>query len=188
MKNTTISRRYAQALLLLAQENNAIDQFEKELIDITASINADQKLHQIWHSAKIGATDKKEFIKTLFQDKISDLIRTFLMLLIDKNREIYLEEIAVQYRKFADVSRNIVEAEVTTAVALTDKDFRELQEKLSVVTGKTVRLRTQINPSLIGGVIVKIGDQVIDGSVVKRLAILHNRLKIAQFTKIGVRD
>ena len=57
-----------------------------------------------------------------------------------------------------------------------------------MVTGKNVRLRTKVNPSLIGGVIVKIGDQIIDGSVIKRLAILHNRLKDAQFMKIGVRD
>mgnify|MGYP003784732749 FL=1 len=183
-----ISKRYGKALLLLAEEKNLIDQFEKDLIDINATINADENLKQIWLSFRIGPSAKKDTIKKLFKGKVADDIIKFLMLIIDKNREAYLGDIVTAYRQVADISRNIVEAEVTTAVQLTDKDFRGLQEKLSVVTGKNVRLRTKVNPSLIGGVIVKIGDQIIDGSVIKRLAILHNRLKDAQFMKIGVRD
>lgn len=188
MNNKTVAKRYAQALLQIAQERNSLDLFEKEINDCLASISADQHLKHIWFSERITPGDKKEVIKGLFQKKVSVIIINFLMVLVDKNREEYLPDIFREYRRLADITRNIVDAEVRSAVQLTDKDFNELQGKLSAMTGKNVRLQVKIDPNLIGGLVVKIGDKVIDGSVVKRLAIMKKKLKDIQFSKIGVRD
>lgn len=188
MNNKTIAKRYAQALLQIAQEKDTLDLYEKELNDVLASINADEHLNHIWYSERILTDDKRAAITELFTGKISDIVLNFLCLLIDKNREEYLPDIFHVYKSLADVSRNIVYAQVRTAAQLADKDYQELEAKLSAMTGKNVRLKVQIDPSLIGGLVVKIGDKVFDGSVVKRLAIMKKRLTEAQFSKIGVRD
>lgn len=188
MNNKTVAKRYAQALLQIAQEKNTIDLNEKEINDCLASINAYEHLNRIWFSEKIMAADKKQAIRQLFKGKVSDIIINFLMVLIDKNREAFLPDIFTEYKKLADITKNITNAEVRSAVALTDKDFNELVTKLSLMSGKNVRLRVTVDPSIIGGLVVKMGDKVIDGSVVKRLSIMKKSLKNIQFSKIGVRD
>jgi len=188
VNNKTVAKRYAQALLQIAKEKKTIDLYEKEINDCLAGINADEHLKHIWFSERIMTGDKKQVIQQLFKGKVSDIIVNFLMVLIDKNREAFLPDIFTEYKKLADISRNIIDAEVRSAVALTDKDFAELTAKLSAMSGKNVRLRSVIDPGLIGGLVVKIGDKVIDGSVVKRLAIMKKNLKNIQFSKIGVRD
>lgn len=188
MNNKTVAKRYAQALLQIAQEKEAIDLYEKEINDFLASINADQHLNHIWFSERIMTGDKKQVVEQLFKNKLSPIIVNLLMVLVDKNRESFLPDIFAEYKKLADISRNIIDAQVRSAVALTDKDFNELVAKLSAMSGKNVRLQVVVDPSLIGGLVVKIGDKVIDGSVVKRLAIMKKNLKNIQFSKIGVRD
>ena len=188
MKNKTIAKRYAQALHEIAQERNALDLFEKELNDLLASINSDQHLNHLWYSEKILTDDKKAAIKELFSQKLSEIIINFLRVLIDKNREAFLPDIFQEYKNLADASRNIIYAQVRTAAELTSKDYDALQKKLSVMTGKNVRLDVKVDPSLLGGLGVKIGDKVIDGSAIKRLAILKKNLKSIQFSKLGVRD
>lgn len=185
MNNKTVAKRYAQALLQIAQENNLIDLYEKELNDCLASIKSDQHLEHIWFSERILTDDKKQVIKELFGGNLSDIIVNLLMVLIDKNREAFLPDIFTEYKKQADVTRNIIDAEVRSAVALTDKDFNELESKLSAMTGKNVRLRVVVDPSLIGGLIVRMGDKVIDGSVVKRLSIMKKNLNNIQFSRLG---
>ncbi|MFZ5943921.1 MAG: F0F1 ATP synthase subunit delta [Bacillota bacterium] len=188
MNNKTVAKRYAQALLQIAQEKNAVDLYEKELNDVLASINADDHLKHIWFSERILIDDKKQVFKELYANNLSEIISNFLYVLIDKNREEFLPDIFREFKKLADISRNIIDAEVRSAAALTDKDFNELQAKLSSMTGKNVRMKVEIDPGLIGGLIVKIGDKVIDGSVIKRLSIMKKNLSNIQFSKIGVRD
>lgn len=185
MNNKTVARRYAQALLQIAIEKDNIDFLEKELNDSLATINSDEHLKHIWFSDRILTEDKKQVFKELFGDKVSNIIVNLLMLLIDKNREAFLPDIFTEYKKQADVTRNIIDAEVRAAVALTDKDFNELTEKLSAMSGKKVRLHTVVDPSLIGGLVVKMGDKVIDGSVIKRLAIMKKNLSNIQFSRLG---
>jgi F-type H+-transporting ATPase subunit delta len=181
----TIARRYAQALLQIAQEKQAIDSYEKELDDCLATINSDEHLQHIWYSERILTEDKKKVFKELFGGNLSDMVVNLLMLLIDKNREAFLPDIFTEYKKQADVTRNIIDAEVRSAVALTDKDFNILAEKLSAMSGKNVRLHSVVDPSIIGGIVVKMGDKVIDGSVIKRLSIMKKNLSNIQFSRLG---
>lgn len=188
MNNKTVAKRYAQALLQIAQERNELDQYEQELNDLLATINGDEHLTHIWFSERILTDDKKQVFRELFSGKVSDKIINLLFILIDKNREAFLPDIFKEYKRLADISRNIVDAEVRSAAQLTAKDFAELEKKLSAMTGKNVRVKVEIDPSLIGGLVVRIGDKVIDGSVIKRLAVMKKKLNEIQFTKIGVRD
>lgn len=188
MKNKAVARRYAQALFEIAQEKKAIDLYEEELKLVIEKIENAAKLQKTWLSKELMTDDKKNIVKQFFEGKISNIVRNTLMVLIDKHRELFLDDIFEVYKRFADDSRNIQDAEVRSAAQLTDKDFKALEDKLSAMTGKNIRLTTKVDPSLIGGLVVRIGDKVIDGSVIKRLAVMKNRMKSAQFQKIGVRD
>ena len=93
-----------------------------------------------------------------------------------------------EYVKLANGARNIVEAEVTTAIPLDKDQQTALINKLSRVTGKTIVLKTQIDKAIIGGVIVQIGDKLIDGSIARQLQTLKNTLLNSEVTGIGVTD
>ena len=105
--------------------------------------------------------------------------------MVDKRRETALTGIIRQYVALANKARNIVEAEVTTAIALTTAEQEMLGAKLSKVTGRTVILKPTVDQAIIGGVIVKIGDKLIDGSIVRQLKALEQAL-IRSEAKIGV--
>lgn len=184
--NTTVSRRYAQALLMIATERETLDQYEQELEQFRNALLADPKVKELIDNPRIPVEEKKQALDLLIKGKIGPIVYNFLRLIIDRRREAFFLDIINQYNKYADEARNIVDAEVRSAVQLTDKDYRELQQKLSKVTGKNVRLKSLIDTSLIGGIKVKIGDTVIDGSVTKKLSLLKNRLQQIRLEQMGV--
>ncbi|MHB8157029.1 MAG: ATP synthase F1 subunit delta, partial [Desulfocucumaceae bacterium] len=172
MINRTVPRRYAQALLMIAVEHDALEKYEQQMDAFKEILLNESNLKEFMDNPKILAEEKKKVLRLLDQ-----IIVNFLCLIIDKRREQIFLDIVEEFRNYVDQARNIVDAEVCSAVQITDKDFRELEQKLSKATGKKVRMKSTIDTSLLGGMIVRIGDTVIDGSVVKKLSLLKNRLQ-----------
>jgi F-type H+-transporting ATPase subunit delta len=106
----------------------------------------------------------------------------FLLLILDKKRETYLELIFKEYEEMADESRNIKKAELISAMAVSDEDIKTLSETLSSSTGKTIQLKLIIDPAIIGGIKIRMGDKIIDASVAKKLEMLKNNLKSAKIS------
>ncbi len=184
--NRTVPRRYAQALLMLAMEKNAVDQYEKELDSFLVLLENDTSVKDLMDNPRVLPEEKKLALKNLIDNRFSHMVTNFLNLIIDKRREGLYQEIIREYKKYADEARNIIDAEVRSAVKLTDKDFRDLEKRLSQATGKNIRLKNVIDTSLIGGLVVRVGDTVIDGSIVKKLSLMKRRLQESQFEGIGV--
>lgn len=186
MINRTVPRRYAQALLMIASERNSLEKFEKELDTFKETLLSEPNLKEFMDNPKVLPEQKKKVLLNMVQGRLDPLIVDFLSLIVDKRRENLFLDIIEEYRNYADQARNILDAEVRAAVQMTDKDIRELEQKLSKVTGKKVRMKSAIDTSLLGGMVVKIGDTVIDGSIVKKLSLLKTRLQQSQFERIGV--
>jgi F-type H+-transporting ATPase subunit delta len=106
----------------------------------------------------------------LFSGSLSDTVRRFFYLLIDKRRENLLPNIQREFKLLADQARNIVEARVTSAAPLSKSQEERLHKELVRITGKDVRIVQEVRPEIIGGVIVQIGDRVMDGSVAYKLS------------------
>lgn len=180
MLSKSVARRYASALFEIAQERNELGEMEVQLHRLVDNIEANRELKKVFYHRLIRENDKKAVAKDVFGGRISPTLLNFVNLLIDKKRELYLGEITTQYVVLANKARNILDASVTSAIELSGKDLKSLQGQLSDLTGKNIRLQTMVDPKLIGGLVIRVGDRVIDGSITKRLQLLKKNLIAAQ--------
>ncbi|MCE5286549.1 MAG: F0F1 ATP synthase subunit delta [Pelosinus sp.] len=181
-----LALKYAQAIYEVAADKNLLSEVEEQLTTVEQAIREHEDLATLFYHPRVPAVAKKETISKLFKQELADFVHNFLLLLVDKRREAALPAIVSEYRKLANEARNMAEAEVITAMPLTEQEHAALVRKLSTVTGKNMVLKTQIDESILGGVIVKIGDKLIDGSVVRQLRMLKTKLLTTEVTKIGV--
>lgn len=176
MLNHAVARRYATALFELAQEKNQIDQVEQELDVVVGVIDANPRLKAVIDDVVIAAEVKQDLMKKLFADKVSPLLLNLLQVVARKRREGYLSDIRRAYVDLANHARGLVEVEVRSAVPLGEETLTNLEGRLVARLGKRVRFSTQVAPELVGGLVVRVGDQLMDGSVKTRLQRMRERL------------
>jgi F-type H+-transporting ATPase subunit delta len=112
----------------------------------------------------------------VFSGKVSDLVLNFLLMVIGKRREAQIPAIYHAFLELANDARGIVEVEVRSAIPLPDETVRNLEAKLVKHLGKRVKFQTQVAPELLGGLVVRVGDELMDGSVRTRLQRMRDRL------------
>lgn len=188
MLENAVSRRYAQAFFALAQETNNLDKLESELQTVVNIINENSELKKVMEHQLVSPEEKKAIINTVFAQDISEMTMNFLDVVIDKYRAAYIPGIYEEFVAYANATRNTIDALVKSAAELTDSELKTIKGKLADATGKNVRLLSELDPSLIGGVIVRIGDRVVDGSIAGRLAKLKDNLLKFEVKEIGVRN
>ncbi|MHB0998985.1 MAG: ATP synthase F1 subunit delta [Armatimonadota bacterium] len=176
MRLTSLARRYAGALFETAREADIIDKVESDLGLMTYTMQSMPSLAETVNHPLIPADRKKNIVREVFGSNVQSITLDFLCLLIDRRREEILEDAEYEYIQIANNYRGVVEANVTSAVALTEDEQTRLRAKLEGLTGKKIELQIQEDKDLIGGLVVKIGDTVIDGSVKGYLAALKDRL------------
>ena len=187
MTTSVVPRRYAQALLMIATEKDMLEQYGQELGKFKHCLQANQKVRDFLENPRVLLAEKKDALHLLIKDFASPVVQNFLQLILDKKREILFADIVAAYQQYADEMRNIVDVEVRSVVAMTSKDLLQLERKLVRSTGKRVRLHNVIDPALLGGIRIKIGDLVIDGSVTKRLVLLKKQLQSLPLREIEVK-
>lgn len=133
-------------------------------------------LQQMWHSPLIPAGKKRDLVKRLLEGSIQPLTLSFLRLLVDKRREDVLEAVRHALRLLSDRERKIVRAEALFAVPPTQQEEEELQRSLEQRTGEHVVLSVTVQPAILGGVVVRMEDTLIDGSVRGTLERLRDEL------------
>ncbi len=177
MLKGAIGERYAEALYDLAKDLGKVEEMERELTVIKDIVGKDRDLQKILYHPRITAEEKKELLTTLFKGKITNVTFSFLQLLVDKQREQYLGDIVDAFVFKANEDRNILTAEISSAVQLSNAEKANLKKVLAKVTGKDMATQFAIDPDLLGGVVVKIGDRVIDGSLKTRFAAMREYLR-----------
>jgi len=177
MLKGAVAGRYAEALYDIALENKLVDQLEEELQAVVRVLDETVQMKKILFHPRITAAQKKEVLAGLFAGRISGVALNFLNMLVDRQREIYLADITGYFTGLANKGRNISDVKVTSAVELTDGEKKNLAAAMAKCTGKQVRLSYDVDPKLLGGVVVRFGDKVIDGSVIARLNTLREHLR-----------
>lgn len=176
MIRKVIARRYAEALFGVAREQDQLDRVREDLQLVMDFLRISPDLKQLLEHQKLSFRKKKEILKGLFENKVSDVVLIFLELLVDKRRESYLEAIIEVYTDILRLDRNVVLAKVQTAFPLEKQTEGELVAVLEKAVEKKVELEITVRPELLGGLVVKIGDRIFDGSLTRRLALLQTRL------------
>lgn len=176
MRRTAVARRYAQALFQVAVGREAVDEIEADLQAVLGLLREVEDFKRVWEHVLIRPSAKEAIIERVFADRISPPTLNFLKLLCEKRRERHLAGIYEEFRRLANDARGIAEATVEAAMPLSDSLLTSLQEALRKATGKEVRIRTRVRRELLGGIVVRIGDRVIDGSVKGRLNRLRDRM------------
>ncbi len=170
------ARRYAQAAFEIARDGNTLDRWLSDLKTLNGLFGTPDVV-SLLESPKITEEDQRRIVdRVVPQGVVSELALNLLLLLVRRRRLASLPRILEIYQELYNSEKGIVVAEVTTAVALDDEHKRRVTEQLSRITGKTIELRLREDPAILGGMITRIGDQVIDASVATRLAELGERL------------
>ena len=171
------SRRYATALLEIAKENNILDEMYQELEMVVEELTKEKKMWQLMTSAQVQKEEKEEILQKVFDKRIHNFLYSFLMVLLKKNRFFELELIFLAFKESYLSEKNILEASVLSAIKLTDEHMQKVQEQLEKRTRKKVIIKNIIEESILGGLVIYIGEQVIDGSVRNQLNVLRSNLQ-----------
>ncbi|MFZ3171003.1 MAG: F0F1 ATP synthase subunit delta [Carboxydocellales bacterium] len=176
MLENAIARRYASAFFTIAQEQGKLNEYEGELEKVINAVEANEDLRKVLTNQLLEAAVKKDIVDQIFTGMVSPITVDFLKVIMDKRREAFLKDIYNAFVVSANEARNVRDAEVTAAKELTVADLAAIKAKLTTLTGKEIRLTSKVDPSLMGGLVVRLGDKVIDGSVTKRLELLKEAL------------
>jgi len=177
MLNLQLANKYSRAIFLLAQEENKLDEYGKELKQLSADIDSFPELKTYLASPMIPVQAKKEVAaKASAEEGLSPMVQNFFCMLVEKGRSELLDEIVSEYESFANEALGIIVADVTTARDLKASQADSLSSKLAEITGKQIKLRPHLDPKIIGGAIVRMGDKRIDGSLTGKLQALQAEL------------
>ena len=177
MKGSTVGRRYAKALLEVAEEQKQVPKVQKDLEDLLASWRESRELRITFENPAFGADVRTKILNELVKRMgLSSLVSNTLHLLSDRQRLRHLPEVAEAFFELAQEGAGAVVAEVTTASELPETYFAKLQATLEKSLGKKVSIVKKTDPTLVAGVVTRIGDKVFDGSVRSSLRQLEDRL------------
>ena len=174
MARRAYARRYAQAVFEIALETKELDRWQSDLRKI-ASLAEDASLVALLQSPKIHFDDKTRLLSEQLGD-VNPLALNLVYLLVARGRLSMIGDIADEYQRLLDSHRGIEPAEVVTAIPLDDEDRQRLAEQLSAIIGKRVVLKSDVDPSVVGGIMARIGGKLLDGSTRSKLIALKREL------------
>jgi ATP synthase F1 delta subunit len=169
-------RMYARALSEAAQEQGRLAAVAEELSDFVAAVREVPELRALLANPELDTRLKAEALRDVLGDA-DELVRNFVLLLVEKGRTGQLEEIGREFERLVAAEEGRLEVELTTAVELSDEDADRLVGQIERASGRTVVATRNVDPSLIGGLILQAGSQRVDASVRGRLDRLRHQLR-----------
>lgn len=176
MRQSTIARNYAEALLELARKADDLEGWGRMIDDIAAVLQRDATFRNFMASPRVSATQKIDVLKRALGDRVPQLFLRYLQALVRNRRQMLLPDIAIEYHALVDEVTGRVHARVTVAREADEAERELIAQRLSQVIGKTVVPHLTVDERILGGLVVRVGDTVMDGSLRKRLNTLRRRM------------
>ena len=176
MRETTIARNYAETLLALAQKADDLRGWASMITDVADAMASNATLRLFLESPRVGAAEKNTVLGAAFTGRMPRTFLRFLQSLVSHRRQMLIPEIAREYLDLVDAAEGRLHARVTVARQASEADTSDIAKQLSRMFNKDVVPHLTVDPSIMGGVIVYVGDTVLDGSVKKRLSALRRRM------------
>lgn len=171
-----LDRRYALALYQIGEKNGKVEEYITDLEEIVELIKTNQELSKVIHHPQITTSRKKKIFTEIFQNKVDENLLNFLLILIQKDRIEYLEEKLNEIKKIHLEKQNIIKVISKTVIPFTENERTALIGKLETKYKKKVLLEEQIDKSIIGGVYIRVGDEVIDGTIKAKFDEIKKRV------------
>jgi F-type H+-transporting ATPase subunit delta len=172
-----VAKRYAKALLSLGQEDGKYQQYGKELAVFSGFFATNKEFREVIANPAFAVEDRKRILNIILgKGSYYDIVKNFLNLLLDKNRIDAIQEISSYYESLTDEVAQIARVEVVTPRPLREDARQRLEKALEEMTSKKIRMEILEDKSLLGGLVVKIGDLVLDGSIKAQLEGLKESL------------
>ncbi|RKP47310.1 F0F1 ATP synthase subunit delta [Cohnella endophytica] len=178
-RGTVVAKRYAKALFQLAQAQNLVSETEIQLKLIVNVIEGDANIRAFLTAPNITLDTKLNTLRGSFGDKASPIVLNLISLLIERGREGELGAVLAAYLQVAGEVLGRADAVVTSSIALSELEKIKLADKFGALLGKTVRVVNEVDPNLLGGLTVRIGDTLYDGSLRGKLERLDKTLQSA---------
>jgi F-type H+-transporting ATPase subunit delta len=171
-----VAKKYSAALFNIVKEKGLVDQAFEQFEQLDNLVSSDESLLQFLLAPHILDQDKVTLAREIFASRLEPLFLEFLLVLINKHRIGFLHEIIEEFRARVAEERGIIVAGITTSMPLIDEERKNLIARLEVKTGKTIELKEKVNSKMLGGMVIILGDQIIDGSVRNKLSQLKEEL------------
>jgi F-type H+-transporting ATPase subunit delta len=176
MHDLAIARNYAEALLALARKAKAADEWAGLINAIAQAVEQDVTLQRFLAAPTVSGAQKSAVLSKALAGRAPALFIRFLQKLVTNRRQTMIPAIAIEYGNLLDAAEGRVHARVTVARSLTEADEKAIAESLSRSLKKIVVPHVAVNPAILGGIVVRFGDTVMDGSVRRRLASLRGKM------------
>jgi len=178
MKNLTVSRRYAKALMLIGKEDGQADQYRSELQEVVELFDSHKNLEKAVVNPLFDKNERRRVLTSVMEKTdLSKVMKSFIVLLFDKGRIGFLRDVCEFYSKLADDLKGVVHATLVSATQLSSEAVEKIKDGLAKRTGSDVILDVERDETLIGGIVTRIGDLVLDGSVKTQLFNMRESLK-----------
>jgi F-type H+-transporting ATPase subunit delta len=164
-----LDRRYALALYEIAEKKGKVDEYLRDLREICDLIDGNQDFHEVIKHPQINTTKKKKLFTDVFKNKIDEELLSFMIILIEKNRILYLREKLNQMENIDLERRNIIKGIVKTAIPLLPEELEKLKNIFEEKYDKTIIFSTQVDKTILGGVYVSVGNDVIDDTIKSKI-------------------
>lgn len=175
-KLISLAKRYSDAIIEIAKSKNQLDKVQEDLQTVSGAYDSSEDLKSFINHPVIPVFEKKDALKSIFDGKISEDTLNLLNILVEKNKFSLIDTVAYCYEKAMDEAKNILKVDVISAVEVDDDLKENLKNKLENKLQKTVKLEFEIKPEIIAGLILKIQDKTIDGSMAKKLDSIERQL------------
>ena len=179
MRDETVARNYAETLFALASRNDALQQYGDAIQTVAGLVEEDPKFRLFLETPRIDDDQKKAVVKKAFDEALPKHVVNFVLVTIDKRRQRLLRSISQQYHALLDARMGREHVQVTVARPPDDTTRTMIAEKLSAALGKEAIPHIQVDPGIVGGLVVRTGDTIYDGSVRRRVEGMRRHLLAA---------
>lgn len=180
MRDETVARNYAETLFELAARNDARQQYGDAIETMARLLDEDPKFRLFLETPRIDDADKKAVVKTALDDAMPKHVVNFVLVMIDKRRQRLLRSVAQQYHLLLDTHMGREHVQVTVARPIDDATREVITEKLSAVLGKEAIPHVRVDAGIVGGLVVRTGNTIYDGSIRRRLESMRRQLLAAE--------
>ena len=173
---SVVAERYAEALFQVGEETNSTTKLYEELNAVVDILKSNKDFFNVLKSPLVAKGEKRDLVEKVLGKELSQNLTNFLKIMIDKDRMSAIEAVLKSYKILLNNKNNIIEGVAITAIAMNKEELKSLEAKLSSKYNKNVTLENKVDESVLGGVLVRLGNEEIDGTVKTRLAKMKESL------------